>query len=122
MNDDRILIRNLRVQGIIGLNEIERTERQEILINVILYTDVRTAGASDDGADILNYRTVAKDIIRYVEGSAHFLVEALATAIARLCVVEHHAARVTVCVEKPGAVRSAESVGVEITRDRSDFE
>lgn len=119
---DRIVIRNLLLRGIIGINDWERKQRQDILINITLDTDLRAAGASDDVADALNYRTLTKAVIAYVEGSDHFLVEALAAAIARICVVDHGAARAVVRVEKPGALRFAESVGVEISRGRDDFD
>jgi FolB domain-containing protein len=82
---------------------------------------MQRAGKTDDPADILNYRTITKAIIQYVEESEHYLVEALATAIARICVVDHDAAKVIVRIEKPGALRFAESVGVEIERERADF-
>ncbi len=119
---DKIIVKNLLLRGIIGLNDWEREKQQDILINLTLYTDMRAAGRSDDVADALNYRTITKAIIAYVESSQHYLVEALATAIARICVVEHGAARAVVRVEKPGALRFAESVGVEIERTRADFE
>lgn len=118
---DKILIRNLLLRGIIGLNDWEREKPQDILINLTVFADVRRAGESDDMADSLNYRTLTKAVIEYVEGSRHYLVEALATAIARIAVVDHGAARVVVRVEKPGALRFAESVGVEIDRERADF-
>jgi FolB domain-containing protein len=120
-NQDRIIIEDLLLRGIIGLNEWEREKKQDILINLTLFTDLRAAGASDHLDDILNYRTITKLIIDYVENSQHYLIEALATAIARLC-VDHGAERVIVRVEKPGALRFARSVGVEIERERSDFE
>ena len=119
---DRILIRDLRLRGIIGLNDWEREKQQEILLNLTLGFDCRAAGASDDVADALNYRTLTKAIIAYVESSAHFLVEALAAAIARIAVVDFGAERAVVRVEKPGALRFADSVGVEIERRRADFE
>ncbi len=118
---DRILIRDLLLRGIIGINDWEREKPQDILINLALYTDLRAAGASDDVADTLNYRTLTKAVIAYVESSRHFLVEALAAGIARICVVDHGAARAVVKVEKPGALRFAESVGVEISRGPADF-
>jgi FolB domain-containing protein len=120
-NQDRIIIEDLLLRGIIGLNEWEREKKQDILINLTLYTDLRAAGESDHADDILNYRTITKLIIDYVENSQHYLIEALATAIARLC-IDHGAERVIVRVEKPGALRFARSVGVEIERERSDFE
>jgi FolB domain-containing protein len=118
---DRIFIEDLHLRGIIGLNEWEREKAQDIVVNITLHTNVSAAGESDDASHILNYRSVTKDVIRYVESSSHYLVEALATAIARICVVDHGASRVTVKVEKPGALRFARSVAVEIDRGRSDF-
>lgn len=119
---DKILVKDLLLRGIIGLNQWEREKKQDILINLTLFTDMRTAGASDDAADALNYRAITKAIIAYVEASEHYLVEAMATAIARLCVVDYGAARAIVRVEKPGALRFARSVGVEIERTAADFE
>ena len=119
---DKILIEDLRLRGIIGLNESERLAKQDILINLTLFTDVRAAGATDNPAHILNYRSVTKDVIGYVEASTHYLVEALATAIARICIVDHGAERAIVRVAKPGALRCSRSVAVEIDREPSDFD
>jgi len=118
---DRIVVRDLLLRGIIGVNDWEREKPQDILINLVVFTDLRPAGRSDDVADTLNYRTLAKAVVAHVESSAHLLVEKLATEIARLCVVEHGAERAIVRVEKPGALRFARSVGVEIDRTRADF-
>ena len=121
MAEDRILIRDLRLRGIVGINDWERKKRQDIVVNLTLFHDLRPAGASDSIDDTLNYRSLTKDVIEYVEGSAHYLVEALATALARICVVEHRAGRAVVRVEKPAALRFSDSVGVEIERSRADF-
>lgn len=118
---DKIVIEDLLLRGIVGINDWERETKQDILVNLEVYLDAGPAGSSDDVADSLNYRTLTKDIIAYVEGSAHYLVEALATEIARIAVIVHGAERVTVRVEKPGALRFARSVGVEIERNASDF-
>ncbi|MFV1989038.1 MAG: dihydroneopterin aldolase [Gemmatimonadota bacterium] len=120
--DDLILIRDLRVRGIIGINDWERKNPQDILISLEIVVDARLAGLTDDMDDSLNYRTIAKDIIAYVESSEHFLVEALATEIARIVTIGHGASRVMVRVEKPGALRFAESVGIEIERTPDDFD
>lgn len=117
---DTILIRDLLVRGIVGINDWERVKKQDILINLEITYDLAAAGASDDVEDTLNYRTLTKAIIHHVESSEPYLVESLATRIARIA-VEHGAERVRVRVEKPGALRFAESVGVEIERSRDDF-
>lgn len=121
MSADRIVIKDLRVRGIVGLNDWEREKQQDILINLTIFTDLRAAGRSDDVEDTLNYRTLTKRVIAYVEQSSHYLVEALAAEIARIAVAELGAPRIVVRVEKPGALRFADSVGVEISRDASDF-
>jgi FolB domain-containing protein len=118
---DKIIVRDLLLRGIVGLNDWEREKKQDILVNLVLYTDTRAAAATDNADQILNYRTVAKSVIAHVESSQHYLVETLANEIARICIVEHGAHRVRVIVEKPGALRFARSVGVDIERDRSDF-
>ena len=118
---DKILIKDLLLRGVLGLNDWERDKKQDILINLEVFLDARRAGQTDDVADSLNYRTLTKAIIAYVESSSHYLVEALATAVARIAVVDLGAERVIVRVEKVGALRFASSVGVEIERSRSDF-
>lgn len=118
---DKILIKDLHLRGILGLNEWEREKKQDILINLEILVDARAAGRSDAIEDSINYRTLTKDIIAYVESSSHFLVEALATAIARIAVMDHGAEEVLVRVEKLGALRFSSAVGVEIERRRADF-
>lgn len=120
MKPDKILIKDLLLRGIIGLNPSEREKPQDILINMTLFTDMQAAGRSDNIDDALNYRTITKAVIAYVEASAHVTVEALATNIARIA-VEGGAERAIVRVEKPGALRFARSVGVEIERGQADF-
>ena len=118
---DTIFIRDLLVRGIIGLNDWERENKQDIIINIEIPLDTREAGESDDMEDSINYRTLAKAVITHVEESAPYLVETLAHEIARIAVVGHGCSTVKVRVEKPGALRFARSVGVEVTRTPADF-
>jgi FolB domain-containing protein len=121
MSQDRIEIKDLLVRGVIGVNDWEREQAQDILINVTLFTDLRRAGASDDIDDTVNYRSVTKQIIQHVETSQRFTVEALASDIARICLQHSGVEKVRVRLEKPGALRFAHSVGVEIERQAEDF-
>jgi FolB domain-containing protein len=121
MTQDRIEIKDLLLRGIVGVNDWEREQPQDILINITLYADLHKAGLSDSLDDTLNYRTLTKKIIQLVEASHRFTVEALATDIARVCLQERGAERVRVRLEKPGALRFARSVGVEIERQVDDL-
>lgn len=121
MPDDKVIIRDLLVRGVIGINDWEREVEQDILVNLTLFADLKKPGTSDDIDDTVNYRTVAKLVIDHVSSHQPYTVEALAADIAKLCLAQPHVARARVRVEKPGALRFAQSVGVEIEREASDF-
>jgi FolB domain-containing protein len=115
---DQVIIRDLLVRGIIGINDWEREKPQEILINVVLFADLSKAGGSDDLYDSVNYRTVTKKIQEHAETAGRLTVEALAADLAEICLAEPGVLKARVRVEKPGAVRFAKSVGVEIERSQ----
>ncbi|MFN2202965.1 MAG: dihydroneopterin aldolase [Caldilineaceae bacterium] len=116
---DKVFIRNLMVRGIVGINPDERKNRQDILINIVLEADTRMAAGSDHIDDAINYRTVAKSVIAHIENGQPQLVERLAEEIADICLgADPRVLAAEVTVEKPGAVRFAESVGVSIFRTR----
>ena len=120
MANDKILIKDLHLRGVIGINDWERKIKQDIIVNIEMLCDLTQAGQSDDINQTVNYRSVAKKVIREVETAGKLTVEALAAEIARICLGEDRVEQVTVRVEKPGAVRFSKSVGVEITRDRHE--
>lgn len=115
---DQVIIKDLLVRGVIGVNDWEREKPQEILINIVLFADLSKAGKSDNIDDSINYRTVSKKIQEHAETAERLTVEALATDLAEICLAEPGVIKARVRVEKPGAVRFAKSVGVEIERDR----
>lgn len=115
---DRIHIRDLAMRCIIGIYDDERREKQDIVINITLYADLHKACRTDDVADTVDYKVLKKKVIALVEQSSCRLIEHLAEGIAQVCLEEPRVARVTVCVDKPAALRFARSVAVDITRDR----
>jgi D-erythro-7,8-dihydroneopterin triphosphate epimerase len=117
---DQINIKDLHLRTVIGINEEERRDRQDVLINIVMDVDVRRAGESDDIDDAVNYRTITKRIIQLVENSQFYLVEKMAAEIAAICLSDPRVDHARVTVEKPGALRFARSVGVTIERGRDD--
>ena len=119
MDLDRILIKDLRVPGIIGINPEERINEQEILVNAVLWADTRPAAQSDDIDDAANYRTITKALIAHIRDGKPMLVERLVQELVDICfAMESRIMRVEMTVEKPGALRYARSVGINITRER----
>ncbi|MHC4321992.1 MAG: dihydroneopterin aldolase [Planctomycetota bacterium] len=119
--NDKIHIRDLALRCIIGINQDERTERQDVIINVILFTDTRKAGQTDVLDDSVDYKIVKKAILSLVENSEFLLIEKLAEEIAKVCLDDSKVQKVNVTVDKPGALRYTRSVAVEIVRTRESY-
>lgn len=117
---DRIHIRDLLARCIVGIYPEERENPQEVLINMTLYTDLRAPGQSDKIADTVNYKTVKKKVLAMAEASSFFLIERLAEEAARIALEDSRVRMVDVTIDKPGALRFARSVAVEIRRTRQD--
>ena len=117
-NLDKILIKNLLLRCIIGIDDLERREKQDVVINIVMWCDLARAAEADDIRKTVDYKKVNKSIVKLVEKSQFFLVETLAEKIANMCLQHGGVKKVRVTVEKPGALRFARSVGVEITREK----
>ena len=113
---DKIFISDLLLRCIIGINPEERNKRQDVLLNVTLFADLSKAGQSDDIDDTINYKRIKTDVIEIVENSSYYLVERMAQRIADACLSVSGVEAVRVRVDKPGALRFARSVGVELIR------
>lgn len=116
---DRILIRDLAVRCILGISAEERRAKQDVVISLALSADLSRAGESDSFAEAIDYRAIKKRVLTLVEESQFHLLETLAESVARACLVTPGIVEVTVTVDKPGALRFARSVAVEIVRGRS---
>ena len=116
---DRIHIRDLAVRCIVGIYPEERRAKQDMILNITLEGNFRRAAATDDIRHAVDYKQLKKRIVEHVEHSAHQLIETMAAAIANLCLQDPGVRRATVTVDKPGALRFARSVAVEITRTRA---
>lgn len=117
---DRVFLRGLAVDCVIGFIEWERRIRQTVVIDLELPIDCRAAAVRDRVEDTLDYKKVAKRVIAFVEASEFHLVETLAERIARLILDEFAVEWVRVSVNKPGAIRGSRDVGVAIERTRDD--
>jgi len=113
---DKIFLHELKVETIIGIWEWERKIRQTVVIDLEMSADIAKAAATDDVADTLNYKSVAKRIQGFVADSSFQLVETLAEKIAGIIREEFDVAWVKVTVHKPGAIRGSRDVGIEIER------
>lgn len=121
VHNDKIYIRGLALRCIIGINHDERIEKQDVIINIVLYTDTRKAGQSDNLEDSVDYKMVKKAVLSLVEESTFLLIEKLAEEVAKVCLVDSKVQKVNVTVDKPGVLRYTRSVAVEIVRTRESY-
>jgi len=117
---DKIHIRDILLRTIIGINDNERVSKQDVVINLTLHADLAEACRTDEFTHTLDYKAVKQRVAALVEGSQFFLIEALAESIASVCLEFDRVEQVDVLVEKPGALRFARTVGVEISRKRTE--
>jgi len=117
---DRIHIRDLALRCIVGIYDEERREKQDVTVNVTLHADLAAACRSDRIEDTVDYKSIKKRVVGMVEASQFCLIERLAQAIADACLEDAGVRRVDVRVAKPGALRFARTVEVEISRWRNE--
>ena len=116
---DCIYIRDLSLRCIIGIFPEERKAKQDVIINVTLYCKSHAvAAASDHISDAVDYKTITKQIIDLVESSEYQLIETMAEHIAKIGLEHSKVLKASVCVDKPGALRFARSVAVEVHRSK----
>jgi 7,8-dihydroneopterin aldolase/epimerase/oxygenase len=118
---DRIFLHGLTAECIIGFIDWERRVRQTVVFDLELPVDCRHASLTDEVADTLDYKKVAKRVLAFVAASEFKLVETLAHSVALLILEEFGVEWVRVALNKPGAIRDSRDVGVVIERSRADL-
>ena len=117
---DIIYLNDLKIDTVIGIYDWERRIKQTISLDLEMGTDIKKAAASDHIDDTLNYKAVAKRLIQFVSESEFQLVETLAERITEIILNEFNVPWVRLRLNKKGAVRYADDVGVIIERGQKD--
>jgi dihydroneopterin aldolase len=118
---DRIFLHGLEFECIMGFIEWERRTRQTIVLDVEMPVDCARAARTDEVADTLDYKKVAKRLIAFIGASQFKLVETLAHRTALLIIEEFAVEWVRLSINKPGAIRHSKDVGVAVLRTRADL-
>jgi len=113
-----IRITNLRLRTIIGIHGWEREHKQDIVINVTITFDTAEANQSDNIEDTLDYKKITKRIIKEVEASKFFLLEKLTNMVLQIVMEYPRTNKATVRIDKPLALRFADSVSMELSANR----
>ena len=115
---DTIYIKGISAKGIIGTLLPERQRVQKVIVDVSIDCDLRKAGKTDALADTLDYKALTEQITALIKNSRFFLIEKLASEIAKLCLKDKRTKSVRVTVTKPDALKNAQGAAIEIYRNR----
>lgn len=114
--DATIRITNLRLRTYIGFNDEERNKQQDVIINIAIRYPADKAASSDQVSDALNYKTVTKKVIQHVEEGRFLLLEKLVADVLDICCEHHWVSYAAVTIDKPHALRFADSVSLTLER------
>ena len=115
----RIRVKDLRLRTFIGINEDEILNKQDVLINLTILYPAQEAVRDNDIDHALNYRTITKAIIAHVEGNRFALLERLTQELLDLVMANESVLYAEVEVDKPHALRFAESVSITLAASRA---
>lgn len=118
---DRIFLRELAVECVIGFLEWERMVKQTVYLDIEVPVDCRRAARTDEVADTLDYKRLSKIVLAFIGASEFKLVETLADRTAKLILTEFDIPWVRLTINKRGAIRASRDVGVSIERTRADL-
>lgn len=113
---DIIFLGGLEIETIIGIYDWERITKQKVILDIEMAFDIGKAAETDDIAYTLDYKTVSKRIVSFVENSEFYLVEKLIVEVANIIRNEFGVSWVKITLNKKGAIRGASDVGIIIER------
>lgn len=113
---DIVFLGGLEIETIIGIYDWERVTKQTIILDIEMAFDIQKAAETDDIKYALDYKTVSRRVVSFVEASQFFLVEKLITEIANIIRNEFDVPWLKITLNKKGAISGARDVGIVIER------
>jgi dihydroneopterin aldolase len=113
---DLVYIKNLRIETIIGIYDWEREVKQVVSMDLEMAADIKMAAQTDNIGYALNYKSISKRIIKFVQEQKFKLIESMAEEVAQIVLIEFSVPWVRLRISKPGALRGSEDVGIIIER------
>jgi dihydroneopterin aldolase len=115
---DKIFLEALETECTIGIFDWERKIKQKIILDLEFPGDLRKAARRDRIEDTTDYKSIAKETLAFVASSKFFLIETLCERLAQHLLKKFKLKEIKIRLSKPGAIRGAKNVGVEIIRKR----
>jgi len=115
-NKDKIIIKDLEVNCIVGIRKKERQEKQKIYVTAEIYTDTKKAAKTRNINDTVNYSSIITNIKKLIINKKYLLLETMGQDISNIILKNKKIGKVKVLIKKPKAIPSGKYAAVEITR------
>ena len=117
-----VFIKDFIVQEIIGIHEHEKTEKQKIKFNIVVNVNQNTVPDEKNIKSIVDYEKITNKLENLVKNKKYNFLESLAEDSFKEIFEDKRINSVKIKIEKPDAIKNADSVGVEVLKNRSDYE
>ena len=117
-----IFIKDFIIHEIIGIHDYEKAKKQKIKFNIVIDVNQNTLPNEKDLRSIINYENITKQLESLVKNKKYNFLESLAEDSFIEIFNDRRINSVKIKIEKPDAIKNAGSAGVEIFKNRSDYE
>jgi len=117
-----VFIKDFIIQEIIGIHEHEKTEKQKIKFNIVVNVNQNTVPDEKDIKSIVDYEKITNKLENLVKNKKYNFLESLAEDSFKEIFEDKRINSVKIKIEKPDAIKNADTVGVEVLKNRSDYE
>ena len=117
-----VFIKDFIIQEIIGIHEHEKTKKQKIKFNIVVNVNQNTVPDERDIKSIVDYEKITNKLENLVKNKKYNFLESLAEDSFKEIFEDKRINSVKIKIEKPDAIKNADSVGVEVLKNRSDYE
>ena len=117
-----VLIKNFIIQEIIGIHEHEKIKKQKIKFNIVIDVDNNVLPNEKDIKSIVDYENITNNLKNLVKNKKYNFLESLVEDSFKEIFEDKRINSVKIKIEKPEAIKNAETVGVEVFKSREDYE
>jgi len=117
-----VLIKNFIIQEIIGIHEHEKIKKQKIKFNIVIDVDQNVLPDEKDIKSIVDYEKITNNLKNLAKNKKYNFLESLAEDSFKEIFEDKRINSVKIKIEKPEAIKNADSVGVEVFKSRKDYE
>ena len=117
-----VLIKDFLINEVIGIHKHEKIKKQQILFNIVIDINQNSLPDENDLASVVDYEKITNKLLKLTKSKSYNFLESLAEDSFKEIFVDKRVNSVKIRIEKPEAITNAKSVGVEIFKNRSDYE